>query len=438
MKKSLLICTYIVIGIGLYVLYNLLMIGKNEQNIVEFEKLEKLAFQDLINGEWQTLKKDSNIIYFHRAIYDSRKFEKWSSPCVTMFVLSNTQEVNDLEDLTCGYTFFNRTIRRNTNVILTDKAFRWHETHLQEFVVQCPVDGIYPIPTYIFIERNTNDRATLKIERPYAGSHDIGICVPVIYGSFDTHMLIEWFELHKFFGVNFFDITVWNVSSDVLSVLKYYESQQQLLLTLVDIPFKVKLDQTASGLQPSKKPFFLKAFMPIALNECYLMNSLRAKYMLSLDFDEFIYINMTKYRSYNQLLQNFHHDEYFVNLLMGKVKFDISCQMTLKSSSYIFRHAFRQPLETMKMADNPKSFFRPTNCPYMGNHFCVWNKEVSQKGYPRAKTSQVFVSHFRKREKCEESVKQKYQIDRTLKFAAPTLLERFAKVKNKLRLKKIT
>lgn len=427
-------CIFMIFGI-----FNLLYVKRKSiegRNVVEYEKLEKLTFQDLKNGEWQTLQKKSNIVYFHRAIYDRRKFHEWSSPCITMFVLSNTLKISDLKDITCGYTFFNKTIKRNIMIKLTDHAFRWRETHLQEFVIQCPVNGIYPIPTYVFLERSDTEKTTLKIERPYSGKYDIGLCVPVVYGSFNTDKLIEWFEFHKYFGVDFFDITLWNVSYSVLKVFKHYEAEQDAMLNVIDIPFQVKVDSLHSELKPSKKPYFLKAFMPIALNECYLMNSLRANYILSIDFDEFIYLNLTKYRNFNEFLKHFGSRKNFVNLLMGKIYFDITCQLKANDStsrqSFILQHSYRQSLKSMIFEDNPKSFSKPSNCPYIGNHFCVWYKEKSQTGFPRAYHKDVFISHFRKKEKCDEKIKKTYEKDNSLVRVEHALVPKFKIAKKQI------
>lgn len=418
--------------IGLYQVFLMIKRISFDRNIIVYEKLEKLTFQDLKNGEWQTLENKGNIVYFHRAIYDTRKFDKWSSPCVTMFVLSNTQETKDLEDIICGYTFFNKTIKRKTRVILTDQAYRWPETHLQEFVVQCPVNGIYPIPTYVFVEREKKQRATLKIERPYSGRYNLGICVPVVYGSFDPDMLIEWFEFHKFFGIEFFDITLWNVNKKVLKIFKHYEKNKEAMLNLVDIPFQVRLDNSNSELNPSKKPYFLKAFMPIALNECYLMNSLRAKYIISMDFDEFLYINNVKYRNYHNFMQRFDYKG-FANVIIGKINFDITCQLESKNlierQTFIFKHSYRQPFKSMIVTDNPKSFSKPLNCPYIGNHFCVWNHEKTQYGYPRVGSKDVFIAHFRKKEECDEKILKTYEQDQTLNKLKELIIQRFKSIK---------
>ncbi|CAD5125771.1 unnamed protein product [Dimorphilus gyrociliatus] len=396
---------------------------------------KKLKFQSMKNGEWQTLERGENIIYFHRALYDSRNFSRFSTPSITMYALSNTRDPREVSGVVCTYILRNQTVTEKAKVLLFTTAYRYKETHLQEYVFNCPVSKVYPIPTYIFLKRD-NSTATLKIEIPYSGSNAITVCVPFVYGSMDRSMVTEWFEYQRYFGVDAVELAVWQVSNDLLQIFKYYESINFLTLTIIDIPYKIQLDQPSNPLHPSKKPFYLKAFMPIPLNECYLMNSLRSKYVLSLDFDEFIFTNLNKYPKYTDLLKAYDTKPTFVNLIVGRIKVDVTCKENEKTEHFIFQHKYRQRLSEMRYLDNPKSFVNTKNCPFIGNHYCVWRWEKSQKYYPKANKVDAFVAHYRKQKTCGKEV-NKYVKDTTIDRIEGKLSEHFNIVKQYFKTKSL-
>ncbi|CAD5115041.1 unnamed protein product [Dimorphilus gyrociliatus] len=384
------------------------------------------------SGEWHIWRNHSNVIYIHRAIYDSRNFSRWQTPAVTLMVLSNTQRHSDLGTIICSYTISNKTVSRTAKVIFPVSGFRYKLTNLQEFAIQCPVDDIYPIPTFITVSRGV-DSAILKIERPYPGNEAITVCVPLVYGSFDAGMLIEWFEYLKFFGVSMVEIAMWEVPSSVSQIFDYYEKQGFLLVNKMEIPFKIDLYEPDNERLPSSKPKFLKAFVPIALHECLTMNALRSRYILSLDFDEFIYLNISVFPSFIELVDSYvgNKKTSTVQVQTGKIKFDVTCGRKLSSPHFIISHKFREDFSVMTYNDNPKSFMSTSNCPFIGNHYCMWRNERFQKHYLRVPTSHAFIAHFRKHVYCLKKV-ARYAMDTTLTEIEPFLVENFNKAKEKL------
>lgn len=403
--------------------------ARNEERNVIFDRF---PLNDKEFSEWHIWNDNNNTIYIHRAILDSRKFKSWKTPAVTLLVLSNTRKTRNLGEVYCSYELKDTVVKRRAKIILPVEAFRYKITKLQEFAIHCPIDEVFPIPTFVTVERN-NSRATLKIERPYPGSDFMMVCVPLVYGSFNPSMLVEWFEYLKYFGISMVEIPMWEVSENVSKIFNYYEKEKFLVLSKMEIPFEVVLDQPKNPLHPSKKPNFLKAFVPIALNECLLMNSLRAKYILSLDLDEFVFLNTSVYPNFRSLVDVYvkNIEPTTVQVQMGKIKFDVSCGYKIPNQHFLMTHKYREELSKMKYGDNPKSFMNVNTCPFIGNHYCMWVFEREQRHRLRVLPNECFIAHFRKYDFCGPSVSE-YIIDDTLKNIEFSLSNQFSKVKKEL------
>lgn len=432
----------VIISIIIFLIYGFFLVKNKGLAIKEKsakflfnKKIRKLKFQSMKNGEWQILKRGNNVIYFHRAIYDPRKFPRYRTPSITMYALSNTRTVSEMAGVTCNYIFNNKTITEKPKIWLFTTGYRYKETHLQEYVFNCPVNKVSFIPTYIFLRRDSSS-AIMKIEIPYHGKNLITLCVPLVYGSIDTTMVIEWFEYQRQLGIDLIELSVWQVTEKLLNIFKYYESINFLILNIVDIPYKVVLREPGNPLHPSRKPFFLKAFMPLPLNECFLMNALRSKYILSLDFDEFIFMNTKNFSKYSHLIRHYDKKPNFVNLLIGKIDIDVTCKEKQKHDHFIFQHKYRQKLSKMVYLYNPKSFVNAKNCPFVGNHYCIWKFEKTQKYFPMAEKKYAFVAHFRKKENCGKDLSD-YIKDHTINDLEIILSKRFRKIKKLFKKKNI-
>lgn len=379
-----------------------------------------------ISGAWRIFNSKGNKIYFHRAIYDERVFEKWGSPCVTLYVASNTLQINELRTIYCK---FSASEEVKATVIWTNEAYRYPFTGIQEYVIQCPLK-IFPVPNYVFIRRD-NETTAIAIEKPVKGNQFISVCVPIVYGSFETNQLIEWFEFLRYFGIKMIDIYYWKVSDNVLKVFEYYREQNIVSLKQVQFPIPVEMYEQGDKLKPSQKPYMIKAFMPLSLNECFLMSHLKSKYVLSLDLDEHIIFNSTKYANYKELIQYYERPG-MVQVETTKLRYDVSCGKKIDDRHFIFEHRYRQNKSSSSILDNPKSFMSTSNCPYIGNHFCLWVNEKNQTFLPKAQLNEVHVAHYRKWETCGDELNY-FELDDSLLPFKEDLEEIFNDVKTDFR-----
>ncbi|CAD5115040.1 unnamed protein product [Dimorphilus gyrociliatus] len=382
------------------------------------EKSSNRSSLPLKSAEWHIFYSQGTSLYVHRAIYDSRKFENWQSPCVTLYVLSNVRRVKSIGSIFCKY---GNAKEVEAVVLWTNEAYRYPFTGLQEYVIHCPIN-VQIVPNRIKI-RKEKEVAELTIEKPQPGNEVISVCVPITYGSFDTKQLIEWFEFLRFFGVRTIDITIWRVPDNVLKVFKYYEQQNVVFINKMELPFKVSIDSRQNKLKPSRKPYLIKAFMPMALNECFIMNHLRSKYVLSLDFDEHIIMNSSHFSSFHELIQSYEKPG-LVQVELCKLRYDVSCNMKVDDKYFIFQHRYRQNISSASVLDNPKSFITTSNCPYIGNHFCVWYNEKSQKEFPKVKLHLAHIAHYRKWKTCGEELEY-FELDDALLPFKSDLTARF-------------
>ncbi|KAL4228494.1 hypothetical protein ACF0H5_011542 [Mactra antiquata] len=84
-------------------------------------------------------------------------------------------------------------------------------------------------------EKRVEDRS--DNERHYNSTH-IGICAKVAYGNLDARRLVEWFEVHRLFGVDMIIAYSYNLNSQARKVFSYYEKLGISKLFDFDIPEK--------------------------------------------------------------------------------------------------------------------------------------------------------------------------------------------------------
>ena len=114
-------------------------------------------------------------------------------------------------------------------------------------------------------------------------STQVGVCVKPMHFHYNkTLELIEFLELNQIFGVTRFTLYRDTVSEQVQCVLKHYEQ----LGTIEVLPWDLKIE---SQTEIRTEGLFA------ALNDCLYRNMNRFRYLMLIDFDEFIvpHMNMT-------------------------------------------------------------------------------------------------------------------------------------------------
>ena len=117
-----------------------------------------------------------------------------------------------------------------------------------------------------------------------------------MFGSFTAEaapLFIEWFELHRMFGVT--DFTLYNataqLSADVQRVFDYYTKRGLLQLHQIQPP---------DFARHVKNRYAADLGMRLALNDCMYRNMYRYRYIVVVDLDEILV--PLQHRSYQQLM----------------------------------------------------------------------------------------------------------------------------------------
>ncbi|XP_060560568.1 uncharacterized protein LOC132720436 [Ruditapes philippinarum] len=93
----------------------------------------------------------------------------------------------------------------------------------------CPEENVFYItPTII-----KHNKSPKNIR-----SRNVGVCVKLTYGSLDAQRLIEWFEIHKLFGVDKVIAYTYQLNSKAAKVLKFYERSGMAQVYDFDFPEK--------------------------------------------------------------------------------------------------------------------------------------------------------------------------------------------------------
>jgi hypothetical protein len=104
-------------------------------------------------------------------------------------------------------------------------------TILSDINAICPNEKeFYLVPTIVRRKVNHADIRGRKI----------GVCVKLTYGSLDAQRLIEWFEIHKLFGVDKVIAYTYNLNQNASKVLKFYEKSGIAEVYGFDLPEKGK------------------------------------------------------------------------------------------------------------------------------------------------------------------------------------------------------
>ena len=367
------------------------------------------------NQYWQTWQDETSAIFLYSAFYDDRVVIG-NLPVVRILAVT----LNAPADLFCQiwYDEFDMPFLVKADSVSSGRGDKFPGyIKYDQFLYSCALPTVLPVPSHVSIATGscTNSSFYLPItaSKNSTETKDFGICVAIAFGQIPHSHFVEWMEFHRIFGVDEFNIYNGSISSDMNIVFNPYIEKG--ILRVFPMPPPIN-DFSKKG---------VKLGSPASLNDCMMRNWYRYKYIILLDFDEFIIPRM--HSNYTSML----------------AAIDITKNLTSPWRSYTFRNTYHfdhfpvdasQPeyLKTMRYRTRiepsrflyaAKSFIDPRQCLSVFNHYCY--RRFSSLKTPNTidvSTSIAMSHHFRTCEfdlaKCNTLSKQKTVDDIMLKFKA--------------------
>lgn len=268
-------------------------------------------------------------------------------------------------------------------------------------------------------------------------STDIGVCVKPMHFHYNkTLELIEFIELNKILGVTKFTLYNDTVSPEVNCALEYYKTEEK---SVVVLPWRLNID---SQTEIRTEGLFA------ALNDCLYRNMNDFRYLMLIDFDEFIVPHTND--TLPQMLAHVDAQKIIVTGNIGRYGVKVPPQPKV-TSAYSFQNAFfylqfaddqeaGSPMRVLrktrrKSKFNPqkqrsKYICVPRNVKEAGNHF-IW--EFGRGSNLNVPTKYGYLHHYRV---CEfggdDCIHTESHVDRTMFHYRDRLLTNVNSVLKKL------
>ena len=273
-----------------------------------------------IDAKWQNVEGIKNHKFFvYSAYYDARDTKK---PVVRVIGVTRTKRSNKVM---CRLYFDNKKIKSHpTNFkLVNDTSSNEKKKHAQSFFdvpagifiirenwnlkysacfVTCPTklsassdteEILVPESVSIFPAESSDPKITntlpvINSNNGGTGTYevnktDVGVCVkPIHFNYSKTLELIEFIELNKILGVSKFTFYNHTMSDEVSCVLNYYTKQERTTSVMSwDLQVDSQTEIRTEGLFA-------------ALNDCLYRNMNDFRYLMLIDFDEFIIPHMNE------------------------------------------------------------------------------------------------------------------------------------------------
>ena len=261
---------------------------------------------------WQQIQLNSTTVYAKLGYFDDRRRDTSNDSHVYVIVVATRTDHNRLlreRQLHCVlYTHARRHVYTVTARVW---AFFHRELPVNgqvytSFLLSCPVThttATTRITDVGFAQQPValHDDTRIPVyqaKRRQRFTHEVGLCLAaaVMFGSFTAEaapLFIEWFELHRMFGVT--EFTLYNataqLSADVQRVFDYYTKRGLLQLHQIQPP---------DFARHVKNRYAADLGMRLALNDCMYRNMYRYRYIVVVDLDEILV--PLQHRSYQQLM----------------------------------------------------------------------------------------------------------------------------------------
>ncbi len=287
---------------------------------LHFTKPHMPVYQSI---QWQVVNDPIYEIYLYSAFYDDRPSLK------SRFIRVIAIAEKNAKDLFCLLWYRNRPGKADVvvaDIEILSKQYKRHEKLFASYMYKCKIpNGRWP-PEYVSLITTESivPSVLLKVIQPEnpPSKHNFGICVPVSYGEFNDHRLVEWFELNKLLGVEKISIYNNSISDRNMKVIKHYHDANFIMFNQLPNVTEDKGDET----------LFLNK--EVSIMDCLYRNIYKYRYIIVAEFDKTIVPH--KHMDYEEMLE-YINDEH---------------NLTDATTSYTYRNAYFF-LDYMPAVDEP-------------------------------------------------------------------------------------
>ena len=232
-------------------------------------------------------------------------------------------------------------------------------------LLSCPVPDVETLPVRVSMSfsKCTEIGVYLPVQIPPREEHnEFGVCVPAAYGTVPLTRFVEWVEFYRLFGVTEFNVYNSTMTSELQDAFKYYQSMGLLNVLPLSTPLEGNMSHVAVELSEFA-----------SMNDCMMRNMYNYKYMVLVDFDEFII--PSKDDSYAGLLRRIDKAEklahaWYSYSFRNAYHFDQYPEdETQPWYLHTMRYRFHQ--EPSKHLFRCKSFIDPRTCLSTFHHYCM-------------------------------------------------------------------
>ena len=322
---------------------------------------------------WQIYRANAVEVMTYSAFFDDRP-AVGLLPSIRMMVVSHMPKNTEFY-CHVWYADLSHPYVTKLAVTKTGRGDVINKIKYEQSLFSCALPSSYPVPSHVSL--STVPCKPSSIYLPVIHSvrtsweHEFGICVAIAFGSVDTAEFVEWMEFHRLLGVTEFNIYDGDISGDMDEVFQYYTRLGWLRVHKMP----PAVDEISYGA--------VKLSSPASLNDCMLRNVYRYRYMIVIDFDEFIVPKVKL--NYHDLLEEINKENKLSEPWMSYTfrntyflkDFEIDTAQPENAHTLRFRHRAR-PSRAFYAA---KSFIDPRRCFSVFNHYCYIRFPKSDKKF---------------------------------------------------------
>jgi hypothetical protein len=326
--------------------------------------------------------RSDDIIVVYSAFYDDRP-AVGVTPWIRILgvaKLANTTHYCHVWYPGCDAPYVTQTI---TNTSGRDSGYVINGVRYIQSLFSCRLPGTDPVPSHVSIvpEQCSTSTIYLPVEKPVRAEPDVefGACVAIAFGSVPVPVFVEWMEFSRILGItefNVYDAGMVNMSQ----VFDYYTRRGWLKVHHMPppVPELVKptiFNGTASPPKFMSPPSYssVKLSSPASLNDCLLRNVYRYRYVVVIDFDEFIVPRF--HNNYQQMVDDIDRKYRLrdrpYTYTFANTYFFLSFQQDQTQPSYLRTLRYRRRVPPSGHGLAPKSFVDPRSCLSVFNHYCL-------------------------------------------------------------------
>ncbi|XP_070489870.1 uncharacterized protein [Chironomus tepperi] len=236
---------------------------------------------------WQVKNTTNGTFYLYNAYYDDRKGVN-GLPFVRIIALINV--IDPIVKTFCQFWYENVSEPIVVEVYeyryIWNRKWGYNKKGATPYLISCEVPLSLPPSLVSLVQRrceNANNLMKVKNKRPKNNKKEAFI-VAVKRFEFNDDIslqIIEWCEILKILGVNKVEFFVHYIHSNVLKVLKYYESEGFMVVKFIKYPSDLQNERKKNWHQYTQNQL-------ISYHDTFYEHMYSYDFMIPMDTDEFI------------------------------------------------------------------------------------------------------------------------------------------------------